>query len=92
MDEKLKMRTAVNLTRLQIDEAPHISAPKQVKNLSFIPLVASTPDASFADTTSDDSTIVGIINYEAFPRSSKGQSPNQGAHFPITSWDEGATT
>ncbi|VDP90559.1 unnamed protein product [Echinostoma caproni] len=62
IDEKLKMRTAVNLTRLQSDEIPHISPPKRVNNLSFAPLVASTPDASFTDTTSDEPTIVGILN------------------------------
>ncbi|VDP93077.1 unnamed protein product [Echinostoma caproni] len=76
IDEKLKMRTTVNLTRLDIEEAPHIFSLKKDKNLRFAPLVASTPDASFADITTDDPTIVGILNRKLL-------SPMKPLHAPV---------
>ncbi|VDP93515.1 unnamed protein product [Echinostoma caproni] len=75
MDQKLQTRATVNLTRPDIEKIPQISSPQKGKNLIFAPLVASTPDASFADITADEPTIVGILNRKVL-------SPMKPAHAP----------
>ncbi|VDP92059.1 unnamed protein product [Echinostoma caproni] len=75
IDEQVQMRNAVSLTRLDIEKVPQISSPKKDKNLCFAQLVASTPDASFADITTDEPTIVVILNRNLL-------SPMKPSHAP----------
>ncbi|VDP92053.1 unnamed protein product [Echinostoma caproni] len=69
------MRATVNLTQLDIEKIPQISSLQKDKNLSFAPLVASTPDVSFTDITVYKPTIVGILNRKVL-------SPMKPAHAP----------
>ncbi|VDP71392.1 unnamed protein product [Echinostoma caproni] len=83
IDEKLQMRATVNLTRLDIERVPQIFSPKKNKNLRFATLVASTPNASFVDITTDEPTIIGILKRKSLSSMKLAHAPAKEIKGPI---------
>ncbi|VDP91486.1 unnamed protein product [Echinostoma caproni] len=94
IDKKLQMRATVNLTRLDIENVPQIYLKKD-KNLRFAPLVASSPEASFADITRNGPTIAGVFNRKLLSPIKPSHAPAKEVegtikvpHHSANSWDE----
>ncbi|VDP93842.1 unnamed protein product [Echinostoma caproni] len=76
LDEKLQMRTAVNVKRLQTEKVSKLSSPKNSTNMSFAPLVASTP-GSIIDISTEKPTIVGILNSKLLSHMKPSHAPEK---------------